>query len=159
MAWKKRSSKAEDGKYLRLTGLWQNKKKDNLFTGKMKAEDVQKLFEKCDEAVNDNSDLVFFLWVNNQEKRNDPEFTLQVSISEGEVGSGRKSYGRGRDRDDRDDREETRDRKRDSHKEREEQDNGSEEDQQEDKEEARSSRTSKRKEPVGKEKKSDKDDW
>jgi hypothetical protein len=118
MAYRRRQD--NDGKYLRLTGLWANKKKDNLWTGKMKAEDVVKLIEKADEADKAGAELVFFLWANDQKKRNDPEFTIQVSVSEEEVGGGRgRLYGRssGRGREDREDREDSRDNDRDNDRE------------------------------------------
>src|SRR6185436_3939656 len=80
--------------YLRLTGLWPNQKKDNLWTGKMRAEDVAKLIEKADEAEQAGVDLVFFLWENQDKQgRKDPDFKIQMSVADND-GGGR---GRGRD--------------------------------------------------------------
>jgi len=91
------SGRDNDGKYLRLTGLWPNQKKDNLWTGKMRAEDVAKLIEKADEADQAGVDLVFFLW-QNQEKngRKDPDFTIQMSVADSD-GGGRGRGWSGRD--------------------------------------------------------------
>ena len=88
------SGRDNDGKYLRLTGLWPNQKKDNLWTGKMRAEDVAKLIEKADEAEQAGVDLVFFLW-ENQEKngRKDPDFTIQMSVADSDGGGRGRSSG------------------------------------------------------------------
>jgi len=88
------SGRDNDGKYLRLTGLWPNQKKDNLWTGKMRAEDVAKLIEKADEADQAGVDLVFFLW-QNQEKygRKDPDFTIQMSVADSDGGGRGRSSG------------------------------------------------------------------
>ncbi len=106
-----------DSKYVRLTGLWESKKR-GLFSGKLREQDIEKLVEKIDEAKDAGSDLIFFLWENNDKRgRKDPDYTLQVAVAEDAgVGTGRGSYGRDRGRDRRparDDREEGRDRDRD----------------------------------------------
>jgi hypothetical protein len=114
-----RGRKQEDSKYVKLTGLWQNKKKDNLCTGKMRTEDIEKVMDKLQEALDANAEAVVFLWENDKRGQKDPDFTVQVAVSEGEVGSSRgRSYGRsssrGRDREEpREEREESRDRDRD----------------------------------------------
>ncbi len=80
-----------DSKYLRLTGLWESKK-GGLFTGKLRAEDVEKLIEKCEEADKANSQIVFFLWENDQKRnRKDPDFTLQAAVADEEQSSRRRS--------------------------------------------------------------------
>ncbi len=103
-----------DGKYVRLTGLWPSKK-DGLFSGKLRPEDIEKLLDKAEEAAKSDAALVFLLWENTDKRgRKDPDFTLQVTVSEDEGGGsrrGRSSGGYGRGRDDRDD---SRDRDRDS---------------------------------------------
>lgn len=103
-----------DGKYVRLTGLWPSKK-DGLFSGKLRPEDIEKLQDKVEEAAKNDAALVFLLWENTDKRgRKDPDFTLQVTVSEDEGGGsrrGRSSGGYGRGRDDRDD---SRDRDRDS---------------------------------------------
>ncbi len=103
-----------DGKYVRLTGLWPSKK-DGLFSGKLRPEDIEKLQDKVEEAAKNDAALVFLLWENTDKRgRKDPDFTLQVTVSEDDGGGsrrGRSSGGYGRGRDDRDD---SRDRDRDS---------------------------------------------
>ena len=102
-----------DGKYVRLTGLWPSKK-DGLFSGKLRPEDIEKLQDKVEEAAKNDAALVFLLWENTDKRgRKDPDFTLQVTVSEDDGGGsrrGRSSGGYGRGRDDRDD---SRDRDRD----------------------------------------------
>ena len=106
-----------DGKYVRLTGLWPSKK-DGLFSGKLRPEDIEKLQDKVEEAAESDAALVFLLWENTDKRgRKDPDFTLQVTVSEDDGGSrrssgrsGGRSYGRDRERD----RDDSRDRDRDS---------------------------------------------
>lgn len=109
-----------DSKYVRLTGLWESKKR-GLFSGKLREQDIEKLVEKIDEAKDAGSDLIFFLWENNDKRgRKDPDYTLQVAVAEDAGGGGgRGAYGRDRGRDRRParaDREEGRDRDRDRHR-------------------------------------------
>ena len=103
-----------NGKNVRLTGLWPSKK-DGLFSGKLRPEDIEKLQDKVEEAAKNDAALVFLLWENTDKRgRKDPDFTLQVTVSEDEGGGsrrGRSSGGYGRGRDGRDD---SRDRDRDS---------------------------------------------
>ena len=116
MSYRGRSSgrgrKENDGKYLRLTGLWPSKKNDALWTGKFRNQDLEKLIEKCEQADKAGADLVVFLWENKEKDgQKDPDFTVQVSISEddGKSRRGGRSSGSGgssrRDRDDRDDQD------------------------------------------------------
>lgn len=94
-----RRGREKDSKFLRLTGLWPSKHNDALYSGRVKNEDLEALQAKIEEAG--DSDLVFFLWENkDKESRKDPEFTLQVAVSDGDGGR-RKSR---RDRDDDEDR-------------------------------------------------------
>ncbi len=61
-----------EDKYVRLTGLWESKKR-GLFSGKLREQDIEKLVEKIDEAKDAGSDLIFFLWENNDKRgRKDP---------------------------------------------------------------------------------------
>ena len=106
MSWGKKKRGGNDGKYLRLTGLWQSKNKENLYTGKLRAEDVEKLAAKIEEA--DGSDIGFFLWVNEQESRKDPQFTLQCAVSESDGGFSSKKRNR-RDEEEEEDQEEQKD--------------------------------------------------
>ena len=118
-----------DGKYVRLTGLWPSKK-DGLFSGKLRPEDLEKLLDKVEEAAKNDAALVFLLWENTDKRgRKDPDFTLQVTVSEDEGGGsrrGRSSGGYGRGRDDRDD---SRDRDRDSRRRGRDDDNDDEKDE------------------------------
>lgn len=78
-----RGGNKQDGKYLRLTGLWPSKKKDTLWTGKIRNQDLCALIEKADLADQDGADMVVFLWENTEKDGpKSPDFTLQVSISE-----------------------------------------------------------------------------
>lgn len=118
-----------DGKYVRLTGLWPSKK-DGLFSGKLRPEDIEKLQDKVEEAAKNDAALVFLLWENTDKRgRKDPDFTLQVTVSEDDGGGsrrGRSSGGYGRGRDDRDD---SRDRDRDSRRRGRDDDNDDEKDE------------------------------
>lgn len=72
----------QNSPYLRVTGLWPSKKKENLWTGKLRAHDIEQLIDKCQEALDAGNDMVFFLWENaEQTGPKDPDFTIQVSIS------------------------------------------------------------------------------
>ena len=83
MAFRSRGRKENDGKYFRLTGLWPSKKNDRLCTGKVRNQDLEKLQDKIAEAVDANADLVVFLWENTEKNGpKDPEFTVQISVSE-----------------------------------------------------------------------------
>ena len=101
MAFKKRgfkkSGKGGNDKYLRLTGLWPSKNNEDLYTGRVKAEEVEALIEKFTEALESDAPIVFSLWVNEQESRKDPEFTLQCFVGDSEESPrssrGKKSYG------------------------------------------------------------------
>jgi hypothetical protein len=155
----RRGNRDNDGKYLRLTGLWPSKKNDALWTGKFRNEDIGKLLEKVEQADKDGADLVFFLWENTEKNgKKDPDFTVQVSVSEDEGGSrGRSSRNRGgssrgRDRDE--EREET--------EENNDNDNNEEDNEKEEKPSRPSSRSEKKDEPKGRRtstSKKDKNDW
>lgn len=111
MAYRRGGRKDNDGKYLRLTGMWQSKKRDNLWSGKLRPEDIDKLIEKAEEAAKAGVELMFFLWENTEKDGpKSPDFTLQVTVAEEEAGSSRsrKSYGRSSSRD----RDEERDNER-----------------------------------------------
>ena len=115
MAFKKRGG--GNGKYLRLTGLWQSKNNDALWTGRLKPEQVEDLLKKVEEANEAEAPIVFSLWENkDREGKRDPEFSLQcfVGDKEEEGGSSRSSRrSSGSSRSSRDNvREEDRDSKR-----------------------------------------------
>jgi len=87
----RRGGSDNEGKYLRLTGLWPSKKNNSLWTGKFRNQDIGRLQDKIQEADDAGADLVVFLWENNEKKGNkDPEFTVQISVAE-DNGGGRQS--------------------------------------------------------------------
>ena len=103
----------DDGKYVRLTGLWENRNKRGMFTGKIRNQDIGKILRKLEDCDGNRSDVVVFLWENNNKRgQKDPDFTVQIAEAE-DRGGGRGGYsnrdrgrdGRDRDRDERDDRD------------------------------------------------------
>ena len=93
----------DDGKYVRLTGLWENRNKRGMSTGKIRNKDIQKILRKLEEWEDNRSDVVVFLWENNNKRgQKDPDFTVQIAEAE-DRGGGRGGYSnRDRGRDDRD---------------------------------------------------------
>ena len=110
-----RRGKDNDGKYLRLTGLWESKTNSALFTGRAAAEQIEELLKRCEEALDADAPLVFSLWENDKKKsKRDPEFSLQAFVGDAEE-KPRSSRSSRSSRDDKEeDREESRDRKRQS---------------------------------------------
>ena len=107
MAFKKRFKKGSDSKYIRLTGLWQSKGNEDLYTGKAKEEQIEKLLKAAEEALESGAPLVFSLWVNNEkESRKDPEFSLQTFIGDAEEKPRERGGNRGFKRKTREDNEE-----------------------------------------------------
>lgn len=131
-----RRGRNNDGKYLRLTGLWPSKNKDGLWTGKFRNQDLEKLQEKVQEALDNRSDMAFFLWENDGKSRKDPEFTLQTTVSDSD-GGGRSRYGNRSSRDRDDDRDDDRGRrsKRDRDDDEEDEKEEEQEEQEQDEEE------------------------
>lgn len=84
MAFKKKfSGKKKDSKYLRLTGLWQSKKNDALWTGRMKPDQLEDLLNRVNEAGEADAPLVFSLWLNEErESKRDAEFSLQCFVGD-----------------------------------------------------------------------------
>lgn len=83
MSFRDRGRKENDGKYLRLTGLWPSRKKDTLWTGKFRNQDIEQLLVKVEEADKAGADLLFFLWENTEKDgKKDPDFTLQVTVAD-----------------------------------------------------------------------------
>ena len=92
----------DDGKYVRLTGLWENRNKRGMFTGKIRSQDIQKIMRKFEECDDKRADVVVFLWENdNKRGQRDPDFTVQIAEAEDRGGRGGYSN-RDRGRDDRD---------------------------------------------------------
>lgn len=99
----------DDGKYVRLTGLWENRNKRGMFTGKIRNQDIQKIMRKFEECDDKRSDVVVFLWENNNKRdQKDPDFTVQIAEAEDRGGRGgysnnNRDQERDQDRDKRDD--------------------------------------------------------
>ena len=92
----------DDGKYVRLTGLWENRNKRGMFTGKIRNQDIGKILRKLEDCDGNRSDVVVFLWENNNKRgQKDPDFTVQIAEAEDRGGRGGYSD-RDRGRDDRD---------------------------------------------------------
>ena len=98
----------DDGKYVRLTGLWESRNKRGMFAGKIRNQDIQKIMRKFEECADKRSDVVVFLWENsNKRGQKDPDFTVQIAEAEDRGGYSNNNRDRGRDRDrnERDDRD------------------------------------------------------
>lgn len=130
-----RSSESKNDKYLRLTGLWTSKSNKDLFTGRVKAEDVEALVEKFQEALDKEAPIVFSLWDNNDKKRDrkDPDFNLQCFVGDSEE----KPRSR---RDSRDDEPRRKSSKRDEPEEEEEEEEAPEEEEAEEEEDEKPSK-------------------
>lgn len=153
--------KENDGKYCRLTGLWPSKKNDALWTGKMRNQDLEKLLEKVEEADKAGADLVVFLW-ENQEKngKKDPDFTVQVAVSEDDGnsgGRGRSSRSSGSSRSSRRDRDE--EKEEDNEEEEETEETEEEEEEEKPSRRGKSKKEEPRKRSAGSSGKKDKNDW
>lgn len=99
-----RRNRDNDGKYVRLTGLWPSKKNDTLWSGKIRNQDIGAVIDKLDEADKENADVVVFLWENKERNgKKDPEFTVQIAVSEGDDNSRGRGRGSRNYNDDRDD--------------------------------------------------------
>lgn len=103
-------------KYLRLTGLWPAKGSKSLFTGRCKAEQIESLIERCEEALKNDAPLLFSLWDNIDKKRNrkDPDFNLQCFVGDSEEKPRERGRGSRDDDDDDDDDENDRGSRRSS---------------------------------------------
>lgn len=108
-----RRDKDNDGKYLRLTGLWASKSNSALFTGRAAAEQIEELLKRCEEALDADAPLVFSLWENDKKKsKRDPEFSLQAFVGDSEEKPKSSRSSRSSRDDKEEDREDSRDRKR-----------------------------------------------
>lgn len=108
MAFRSKSKKSGNDKYLRLTGMWQSKNNDALWTGRLKEEQIEALNDKVAEALDAGAPLCFSLWENDKkESKRDPEFSLQCFVGDSE------EKPRSSRRSNRDDRDDTRRKSRD----------------------------------------------
>jgi hypothetical protein len=97
MAFRSKKRSGGNDKYLRLTGLWQSKGNSELWTGKAKVEQIEDLIKRAEEALENESPLIFGLWENTKkESKRDPEFSLQCFVGDPEE---KPRSSRGRDRD------------------------------------------------------------
>lgn len=126
-----------DGKFLRLTGLWPSKKRDGLWSGKLRNQDIENLLKKVKEADSEGADVIFFLWENEKQSKKDPEFTLQCAVAEEQEGYNKSR----RSRDDDDDRE---DRKSRSRRDKDEEDDEEQDEDEEEKPKKSSKKTGKK---------------
>ncbi len=154
---RKRSSSNKNDKYLRLTGLWQSKNNDLLWSGRLKTEQIEALLKKVEEAMDQDAPLIFGLWENDKkESKKDPEFTLQCFVGDSEE-SPRSSRGSSSSSSSRRDRDRDRDDDKDDKDEKEEGVDDKEKEEEED-EKPRKKSTRKEPEPASKGK-SKKADW
>lgn len=131
-----------ESKYIRLTGLWQSKGNEDLYTGKAKEEQIEKLLKAAEEALESGAPLVFSLWVNNEkESRKDPEFSLQTFVGDVEE-KPRERGGGGFKRKNRDDKEE--EEEENNEEESNEEDSNEEEEEKPQRKSSKASKTSKR---------------
>lgn len=155
MAYGKKYGRSEkNDKYLRLTGLWPSKSNDSLFTGRVKADDVDALLKKFEEALEANAPIVFSLWVNDKKRdRKDPDFNLQCFVGDGEE----KPRSRRDSRDEEDEKPRKKSRRDEPGDEPE--DEEEEEPEEEEEEEEEKPKKSSRKAPAPAPKKKSKADW
>ena len=87
-----------DRQALRLTGLFSGKKQ-GLFSGRLRAEDMENLKGLIEEALASGQALSFFLWENQVTSPKTPQFSLTANISAPSQGGGqggfKKSFNRG----------------------------------------------------------------
>lgn len=77
--------RGDNDKYLRLTGMWQSKNNAEMWSGKMKVDQLDELFDKVETAKDADAPVIFFLWENMKRKgKRDPEFTLQCCVGDSE---------------------------------------------------------------------------
>ena len=100
MAYGRKFRKGGDDKYLKLTGMWKSKNNEDLYTGRVKDEYLEQLQAKIEEAIENDSPIVFSIWKNrDKESRRDPDLSLQCFVGDSEE--------KPRSRRDRDEEEET----------------------------------------------------
>lgn len=78
---------------VRLGGLWQSERRDTLFTGRLREEEIRALLAECEAALAEGRQVEFSLWVNDRKNSpRAPKFTLYAGAP---VSSGSGRYGRG----------------------------------------------------------------
>lgn len=77
------SSSQGDGKGVRVTGLFAGKR-EGLWTGRLRKEDIEKLMGLFDDALNTNQLVAMFLW----ENQDGPQFSLTANIAQEFKGQG-----------------------------------------------------------------------
>ncbi len=80
-----------DGNGVRVTGLFAGKR-EGLWTGRLRKEDIENLMGLLDSALNSNQLVTMFLW----ENQDDPQFSLTANLAqEFKGGGGGNRYNRG----------------------------------------------------------------
>lgn len=73
--------KSKQSDNIRITGLWKSQKRDGLYSGKLRSEDIEALVEMLQNA---DDGVMFFLWLNEKRNRRDSDFTLKAAPASGD---------------------------------------------------------------------------
>lgn len=79
-----------DGKGVRVTGLFAGKR-EGLWTGRLRREDIENLMGLFDNALNSNQLVTMFLW----ENQDGPQFSLTANLAQEFKGGGGGRFNRG----------------------------------------------------------------
>jgi hypothetical protein len=74
---------SQDGKGVRVTGLFSGKR-EGLWTGRLRKEDIENLMTLFDNALNSNQLVTMFLW----ENQDGPQFSLTANLAQEFKGGG-----------------------------------------------------------------------
>lgn len=86
----RRSQGSQDGKGVRVTGLFAGKR-EGLWTGRLRKEDIENLMGLFDSALNSNQLVTMFLW----ENQDGPQFSLTANVAQEFKGGGGGGFRRG----------------------------------------------------------------
>lgn len=79
----RRNTQSQDGKGVRVTGLFAGKR-EGLWTGRLRKEDIENLMGLFDSALNNNQLITMFLW----ENQDGPQFSLTANVAQEFKGNG-----------------------------------------------------------------------
>lgn len=79
----RRNTQSQDGKGVRVTGLFAGKR-EGLWTGRLRKEDIENLMGLFDNALNSNQLITMFLW----ENQDGPQFSLTANLAQEFKGGG-----------------------------------------------------------------------
>lgn len=79
----RRNTQSQDGKGVRVTGLFAGKR-EGLWTGRLRKEDIENLMGLFDNALNSNQLITMFLW----ENQDGPQFSLTANVAQEFKGGG-----------------------------------------------------------------------